>query len=476
MSPERAPLGQLLVVLDEKLSRSKSKLLTSVINRLRIHAQVDVVSAGTSEAQVLEKVQKKKYSLILVPWHHYFKWTKIEGFLGQNRASGPFFAGYTSDPTPYAEALGSHHHSRGVLFDFSSVDAKDAALMVALAALEKKRSGLRPLLGPQPQIYCESWFTDQGMGNRTDIVTSLPEFMESPFVHRGNAIRILLVALWSLVYEDGPGKSDLAQKMAVSSKSPKAYFQVGVSPTAFAIRLCTSMPNWTLNDLLLEFWSGERGAMKASQMLMRNSDFLRIHQIHTTSDLEVTVALFASAKEDRNPMNTRSLWVDPLIPQLIGEAPFEKPSPENKLILLPDVSFKELGHSQNTGDLEATQRALKTSSSQVSELQKKISALEEDLKELRSGGVGTSKPLAPPGPIELLEAFEERFADSQNQIALYEEKVDFLESNGGSEHELLSIRRKISELTRKEKEWIQVVARIIELFKSRKKSHLKKAG
>jgi hypothetical protein len=295
-------------VLDPRLPREKASLLARTVNQLRQIGQIQVFSGDIDEKDLIKELEAKPFQMIMVPWYHYLKWSRLESALGQTRTAGPAFAGYFCDEL-HPSALGeSSDHLRNILVDFSAMNPIEILRITRSLIEEKKRSGLQPLLQPGTTIYCDPWYRGEQLGSRIDAVFAIPELADSGWLKRSNAIRSVISSLWSVIYDEGLGKKEPTGPSAV--RTPIAYFQVGVDAQALIFRLCYSAPLKTPKSALAAFWPDPKRPSAAPQLLLRNADFVRVHTIAETSDIELTIGLLESAPSERSAASMHTLWVD----------------------------------------------------------------------------------------------------------------------------------------------------------------------
>jgi hypothetical protein len=448
-------LGTIAIMLDERLSRERGTLLARVINSIRTFATVEMLSAATTEDQVLSKMERGQYDLILLPWYRYLAWTRVDAFWGLTRTSGPTVAGYFCEQVLPYEIGEQAQNLRAILLDFANL--QNAEIQVILKSLQKdtSRAGIRPLLDSDAKIYVENWYGAQGLGTRIDSVLSLPEFSEPKWIKRKNSLRISLNALWSLVYEEGPGKGEL---VPTGAGVPKAYFQVACDREVALLRLCYSMQGWSPKDAISTFWPNAKAPTAPAQLLLKYADFLRVHTFANGCDVEIVAGFFPSACSELAHGQIHSLWIEPMADNLLTERTFEVPGPASpRLRPLPSGALSKETQIRGVGDAK------------VIELQSILKKKEELIQELKSGGVGTSAPLPPPDAEQLLEAFQEKYFDARFQIRQLELEIVEMEKKGASSQDLTNIRLKMEALANRERSWIKTLAGTLETYRTARK-------
>ncbi len=469
------PLGTIAFMIDDRVSREKAQIVMRVVNALRKQAHLILLRGDTTEEALVAKLQSEDIQLVLVPWYRYLTWSKVEAFYGLTRTSGPTFAGYFADQVLPYELGEQGNHLRAILLDFANLTPNESALLVKTLAVDRFRSGLQPLLDSRTPVYCESWHGGLSLGQQMDAVMHLPEISGSDWAKRANAFRLAITALWSLVYDEGPGKGEFAQ--TISAKSPKAYFQCAVEPQIAAFRVCYSMSSWSPKHALAHFWPDPKKLISAAQLLLKYCDFLRVHTISDAADVEVVAGFLPSSPAERFPGAARSFWVEPLAAHSVTEIPFLAPGPHApQLRYFPappsfaaNVSTKNQAPSQLPEEKEARERFIFNAAIKIRDLRKALDEKDELIRELKSGGVGTAPPLPPPDADALLGAFQERYFEAKLEIRKLELQIVEAEKRGAKPKELEEIRKRIGELASCERRWIELLSETIETFKQAKR-------
>jgi hypothetical protein len=421
-------------ISDPRLSREHAHIALRAITAMRSVANIQLIRGDLSEQETLELLSKQNYDLVLAPWYRYLVWTRIDGMHGLSRTSGPAFAGYFGDQVlPYETA--------------------ESATILKSLLKDTTRSGLRPLLSPETQLYCESWTQGAGLGFRLDTLLALPEISQAPWSERSNALRICYSALWSLIFDEGPGKADLGGK--TSSKTAKAWFQVGADSQALSMRLCYTLPGFKPRDALRKF-RPEKTASPSdpAQLLLRYADLLRVHLDPETQDVEITASFFPSAPAEKYPLELHTLWIEPLSSNVVQEKPYAEITPPH---LQAFVSHDALV----AGALE-----------KVTDLKSQIQERDELIRELRSGGLGRqAEPIgAPPEAESLLEAFQERFFDARFKIRQFQHELNRLSRDGAQPAEIFRLKKEMNELATRQKKWIATLAETLERYRAEKEA------
>ncbi len=456
----------LLFVLDERLSREKAQILMRNINGLRKLAQVELIKGSTTQEALLQKLKEKPYSAVIVPWYRYLNWTKVDASLGLTRQTGAIFAGYFADQLlPYELEEIEPGFQRTILLDFNNLAQHELAMILGSLIHEQNRGGVLPLLLKETPVFYESWFANQGMGFRLDQILRIPGIERPEWSRRISAIRLCVSALWSLIYEEGPGKSELSN--AININIPNAYFQAAVDERCLALRICFTHKGWTPRDCVSAFWPNSKRPSGASQILLRHADLVRVHPLGDNGQIELTVLFLPSSVAENFNTEVHTLWIDPLSPSLLAEKPYSEAGPQQlRLRALPEIPQID---PQRQGlveqQLKQRDRLLADAAAVIKRMKREMADRDEMIQELRSGGVGGGNRLEPPDAEALLIAFEDRLGDSRYRILALE--TELLEAEGsGSDLTLLeTLRKKIEIQQAKEQAWLRTILATLQRYR-----------
>ena len=462
---EQKPLFNITFVLDERLSREKAQLLIRIINALRHLAQITILPGSTRESTLLEKISESAPHLILAPWYRYLAWSKVEAFFGLTRNSGPTFAGYFADQLLPYELGTQADHLRAILFDFTHLRIHEIQTLVRSLLHENMRAGLRGLVGNSTPIYGEDWISPHGQGMRAEAVFNLPSMQSGQWSDRAAAVRICVSSLWSLVFSQGPGKKELLElvQAAASQTKSRATFEVSADQKCLALRLFFYRPGWTPKDILEAFWPDALKPTAPAQLLLKYSDFLRVHPISNTPWVEVIVGFLQSAPAEISPSELHSLWIEPLSKELVPATKGNRP-------LLPELSAVAASDGRPTiltQKLKVRERQIQEMSERINELRKELYDKCEVIRELRSGGLGTPPKAAIPDGQTLLDAFSERYSALRQQIQQLELEIVGAESEGESPLRLRALKKRIALVAETEQAWIHKLVALLQTYRDR---------
>ncbi len=464
------------MVSDPKLSRQKSLNLTRLSNIFRQFAEVKVMSSSTTEEQLLTELEKSMPSLILLPWHSYIEWRKIEGLLGLTRSSGPTVAGYHCGELNPKDIGASPDNSHMILLDFDGTSPAESALLVRALLFDSTRSGILPLVDANSEIRWDAWYEGQTLGPRLDAVLALPQLGNRGWTPRGNAIRILVSALWGLVFKESCGIP--SNKKIANGARPRGSLQIGIANHCVAFRLCYSLPLSTPKDTVDFFWPQPNNPSSSAQLLLRYSDVLRVHRLIGSKEIEVVAILFKSGGAEKAPHFLQTFWIEPLQDKLVSE-PILPDHEDRATAYLPlDVS-----PASTTEDLSLTasvpladgdaQSLILELRSTLDHVKAQLFAREAYIAELKGGGIGTAAPLTPPDADSLLEAFSQRFTFVHEEINRLLEQTERPRSEWTAETPLA--HKKLAELWSREEAWVRRFSEMIRYFQE-DRDRFRKAG
>ncbi len=470
---------KIIWVIDEKISRSseRKQSLTHILSVLREKAEIQLLhSPSVKEGQdlLLKKLEEQEYQLALAPVDSYLAWTKIENLFGKLKTAGPVFSGYTMDTLPARTIQNANDRYRLGLLDLANLAPAESAKLIFSLCSDATRIGVESFLDPNALVYVEMWQNDSLLGSRLEAVLSLPEIQQFGWNKRANAIRICLSGLHSLVNEEGKGQSELAK--ALGSKNGRAYFQIGADKQCMIFRVYTRSPFGSPKEVLGAFLPNPEKPVSGPQLLLRYADFVRIHPVAETADLEITVGLWASAPSEKTSNEIHTLWFDPVTQNvMMNEAPYLMPGAEFPFLrALPNgpvakpVAEPKMSISAPSEAEKAKDRQLLEAKAKILDLKHEISERDSIIRELKSGGVGTAPPLPPPDTESLLDAFKEHYQIAKDQIAALRQQIQQAEQGGASPKSLEHLKQQIILLTNQEKNWIRKLSSTFEAFRAAK--------
>jgi hypothetical protein len=170
----------------------------------------------------------------------------------------------------------------------------------------------------------------------------------------------------------------------------------------------------------------------------------------------------------------QTLWIEPISAKLVTEVPFEAPSPSTphlKPLLVPQIgTFKPQAVSdvEQKND-ERREKFVFQAAAKIRELKKILAEKDDLIRDLRSGGIGTSQPLPPPDAEGLLDAFQERYFEARFQIRQFELRIADMEAKGATQQEIEALRMKMNALAERESGWIKKLLKTLEIYRDAKK-------
>ena len=438
------PRPEIGFVMDARLSPERTQLLMRAVNTLRRWATVHVFEGTTVEGGLIDRLTAKPVQLLIAPWHMYFKWNRLEAHFGLTRTSGPTFAGYFAEPLGHADLPQEPSGwLRMILLDFFGVSAFEISLVVQTLIKDTQRAGLLPLLKPQTALLKENWGPGEKLGPKLDRLAELPllhsEFGLPQWFARRHGLRICLEALWSRVYEGGPSK---------------AQFELGADERIFALRLLYPMKSSSPRSLLEEFSPlyGHQSSSPTARLLKQHGDLVRVHCAPDSPDIEIVVAFFPSAPAEGYPERLKSLWIEPLSSRIMaGSLEEELARAKSHVAALTGPTGKE--------------KQILEAQDKIVELRRTVRTRDEQIRELRAGGVGVAPRLSPPDAEGLLEAFQERYFQARFEIRQLELQIAKAQKEGASPAEFQDLNLRIQALMNREQSWIRKLASTLEIYR-----------
>jgi hypothetical protein len=435
---------------DPKLSRERGHICLRAVQLLRTIAEVHVFEPDEEEEDVLQQLETAKFDVLILPWYLYLRWSKIEGYFGFTRTQGPTVVGYFGEPI-FPHELDLSERWRIQILDFSRLTTLEGTNVLKSLLRDSTRWGLRPLLLPSTDLYFESWSGNIGMGFRMDSVLSIPAIQGTPWTKRSNALRMCFSALWSLIYDHGPGRIDMTHPG--TNPHPKAYFQLGADAQALGMRLCFKQSSWKAKEVLRQFWpSPSSSPTTPGQILARYGDLLRVHVDPETNELEVTVMFYPSAPSEQAPSEMHSLWIEPLSSSTRNEA------------------FSEAEHGETSGlkPLINHHQLITEAAGKISLLRKELEARDALIRELKSGGLGSQS--SSESGIQgldgeaLLGLFQEKVQQMGAELRSLQIKVQSLSQSRFRGEDTSPLKEQMKILEKKQRSWLTRLTKILEVL------------
>jgi hypothetical protein len=435
-------------VTDPTLSREKTQIALRALNSLRNFAEVRYYPGTLSEDDLCDRVKRETLDLLMVPWHAYLHYQKLEAQFGLTRTHGPTMVGYFAEDVSPFEIQEEDHHFRAILIDLNRLATTEASTVLRSLLRDSTRWGLRPLMQAATPLHFESWTAQVGMGFRIDTVLNLNEITNSHWAKRANSIRVLLSALWSVIFDNGPGKADRGRSGA--DRTSRAYFEVGADAHCLGFRLCYSEPGWKVKDVLHQFWPGALTPSAAGQILFQYSDMLRIHVDPDTSEIEIVCALFPSGPAERATDILRTLWIEPISNMTRLERFSESPETQEHFHR-PLVTHHAL---------------IGNAAEKIDELKKAVESKEKEIDELRSKGTQKENVFIYPSGLDgdqLVDLVSRRLAELKAKIKSANAQFQALRQDRDEDlKEAGRLMKEIREYQAQQKSWIGRLTEIVD--------------
>ncbi len=437
-------------VTDPCLSREKTQIALRALNTLRNFAEIRYYPGTLSEEELVERVKQETLDLLLVPWHAYLHYQKLEAQFGLTRTHGPTMAGYFAEDVSPVELQEEDHHFRAILIDLNRLATGEASNIIRSLLRDSTRWGLRALLQPATNLHFETWTAQIGLGFRIDTILNLPEIANGHWAKRANSVRVLVSALWSLIFDNGPGKADRQRNGA--DRTARAYFEVGVDAHCLGIRLCYVETGWKAKDVLHQFWPGALTPSTAGQIVFQYSDLVRVHVDPESSEIEVVCTLFPSGPAERAMDLLRTLWIEPLSNMTRLERFTESPETQEHFHR-PLVTHHAL---------------IGNAAEKIEELRKEIDDKTKEIDDLRSKTTIKENVFIYPAGLEgeqLIDLVNRRLAEIKAKMkginsqfqALRQDRTDDLKEAG-------KLMKELRELQAQQKSWIARLTEIVDTY------------
>lgn len=437
-------------VTDPSLSREKTQIALRALNALRDFAEIRYFPGTLTEDDLVARMKRETIDLLMVPWHTYLHYQKIEATFGLTRTHGPTMVGYFAEDVSPFELQEEDHHFRTILIDLNRLTTQDAANILRSLLRDSTRWGLRALLQPATHLHYESWSAQVGMGFRIDTVLGLNEIANSHWAKRTNSLRILISALWSLIFDNGPGKADRGRSGA--ERTNRAYFEVGADAHGLGLRLCYSEPGWKVKDVLHQFWPGALTPSAAGQILFQYSDFIRVHVDPESSEIEVVCMLFPTGPAERATDLMRTLWIEPLANMTRLERFAESPETQEHYHKALVTHHALIGNAAE----------------KIDDLKKQVDTQTKEIEELRSKGTTKENIFIYPSGLDgeqLIDLVNRRLKEIKAKMKSLSTRYHTLRHDRDDElKEAAKVLKELRELQAQQKSWIARLGEIVNTF------------
>jgi hypothetical protein len=473
MTEEKVP--HILFIFDDQAGRERKSALTQILYGLRGSARTTVLTGVQIEDEVLHKLQMQGYDLVLVPLRYYAHWQRIEALFGLNRTSGPTVSAYFIEPTLPGQLPAQLAYLRAICLDFARITPSEAAILIRALAIDSRRSGLAPLLTSGTPIYFDVWTQTRESGSHFDSIFGLKEWNQSEWSRHNHSLRVALAHLWSFVFDQGAARSTLTDSQG--TQIPRAWFQVAFQPNVLLVRLLAAVPDGSAKAVLNSFWPKSTEASRrdpAIHGLRSSTDFLRVHSIAETGELEITLGWLPSRPSLEYPDEQHTLWIEPLSQKKFKEPPYLTPSDDPRLKPLrvaPGATDNPAIRRARSENLEAKfktqERLIVMQQTKLSQLRRLADDQEMLIKELRRGGVGAPQRFEAPDAPALLDALKARLREAGDQIrTLHARARQTLEVSPTSlENEAL--RKRLETLLAQDRAWTSRLNELLEEIQKR---------
>ena len=298
-------LPKIAFIYDDHLSHDRKIAFTRNMVILKARLEMDIIPSLLTEAKVIEQLTRRDYSLILLPWHKYLTWKKLENHFGALRLHGPTVAGYFADAILPFELAKMPNFNRMILLDFYRLDQNEIEMMIRALADENKKTGLAGFVNKNTQVFHAHWLKkDHRSTHCIDQAMNIPLMNSFQWTERNSAIRIYLTALWSLCFRE---------YNTVQTLDSRAELEITEVNKCLAIKLIFQSQDLNLKNLMNNFWPNHsQDHDQTIRELVRHSDFMRIHHFPETHTIEMTAFFTSGAPSLVFPGEARGFWIEPL--------------------------------------------------------------------------------------------------------------------------------------------------------------------
>jgi hypothetical protein len=290
--------------MDDRLPHDRKSEFTKLVTRLRSRFPLEILPSKLEEAEFIARLQHQSYTLILLPWHQYLSWKKLEHHFGTLRLEGPTtVAGYFADALLPFELPELPSYHRLLLLDFYRSDAAEIEFILQALAFPEQKTGFGGLFPPTTPIHHQSWFEEDSARTRCiDLIMDLPLFRSRRWSDRSHQVRFFLTALWSLTF----GSHHPRKRSEIAAGIEIAEFQKRI-----LVKYVASHPELGLKDSMRRVWPPRNHEDPALHGLIQNSDFLRIVHFPESHQIELTAFFLESNATIRHPGEVRGFWIEP---------------------------------------------------------------------------------------------------------------------------------------------------------------------
>lgn len=441
MTDTKNGMARIAFVQDSKLSRERNLALVQGLASLRTFVEIDVLKPETTEKELVARLGasgSEPYLLYVVPWHKAGSMLQLESALGASRLDGPLVVAYAGEPL--RQTVFSPSGVRPILVNFAdhALGNEFAAKILKHLATPSLRVGPGDWLDAKARLYNEVWRTPD-LARSLARWLAIPEWNTPEWTPSLAAVRAVLLSVWSLVWEVGPGRTTSARASAQKGE-PLAQLIVGVDTRYAVIQILMKAGKWHPGDLVRLFWNPHH--LSPSGVLQNYAPLVRVHAVATQPWVEITAVLSNVGSPSPDPA---SVWIETVSETLLVS---QTEATEKRLIPMPDPTRLETGP-----DFEQLRQQLAEQSALV--------------EEMRSGGVGHQVATVQ-NTEDLLELFQERYFDAKLALHTLRAELSSLEGQtpkGQSQGRVEEISHNIDALENRLRRWLGQLGGTIEKIK-----------
>ncbi len=291
-------------IFDDRLSHDRKVVFSRVITILKAKFNFEILPTTLTEKDLLDHLKTREYSMVLLPWHKYLSWKKVESHFGSLRMQGPAVAGYFADSVLPFEIAQIPPFNRLLLLDFYRLDQFEIEMILGALSQADKKSGFAGIFPKNTPIYFADWFDHDGTNTRCiDAAMGSTLLASSQWSSRSESIRHAFTSLWSLCFMD---------HRSFQTHTPRAFLEMGEHQKRLAVKLVFESTELTLKNVMEYLWPNADHRNPSFTELTKHCDFLRVQFFPEQHLLEMTLFFLPEAPVLRYPGEIRGFWVEPL--------------------------------------------------------------------------------------------------------------------------------------------------------------------
>lgn len=291
-------------IFDDRLSHDRKMVFSRVITILKAKYHFEVLSSSFTEKDLIDHLKEHEYAMILLPWHKYLSWKKIESHFGSMRLQGPTVAGYFADAVLPFELSHMPPFNRMILLDLYRFDQFEMEMVLGALIPPSKRSGFTGIFQKNTPIYFSDWFDYDSSSTRCiDAVMNSSLLHSSQWNQRAHSLRLSLTSLWSLCFSN---------RRSYPNNTPCAFLEIAEHHKCLVVKLAFESSELTLKNVMECLWPNGEKRHESISELKKHTDFLRVQFFPESHTIEITAFYMHEAPVIHFPGEVRGFWIEPL--------------------------------------------------------------------------------------------------------------------------------------------------------------------